>query len=123
MFMHHGSEILSVRQSAGDLVAQTKQALTSFGLQAIPSFDLQSACAPQGKPCPHHGVVPCACQLVILIVYDWRSQPHALSIHEFEGWSQISLLETPGGHGNRELREILRLTLRAAILDDEDTVP
>lgn len=113
--MNMGKEMLSVARDAKEVIPWITDALTRAGFCALRSFDLQSACAPYRSPCPHHRTVPCSCQLVVLMVYDWNSQPHAVTIHGCDGYSQIGLIESPGHSVDEQFTETLLLALEAGM--------
>ncbi len=110
--MNLGKELVSVHQDAEEVIPWVIDAFTKVGFRVMRSFDLQSACAPHHSPCPHHGKVPCSCQLIILIVYDWYSKPHAVTIHGHDGHSQIGLAEASGYPASKPFEETLNFALK-----------
>ncbi len=109
--MGYEREILKVQQDCKEAVQSFIDALSEVGLKFIPTFDLQSACAPPGSPCPHHGRVPCSCQLVVLMVYDLANVPHSIVAHGFDGQTRFSLIETPGEPKSSEFASLVSLAL------------
>ena len=108
-------QILSLQQDVEEALHQITEALSLAGLRVLRSFDLQSACAPLHTPCPHHVVAPCSCQLVVLLVYDWRSRPHSMTIHGYDGHCQIALIESPHYPDEDEFSETLLVALKAGL--------
>ena len=66
--------------------------LSAAGLQAVRSFDLQSARAAHlAYTCPHHGTDGCNCQLIMLLVYGQARSPVTLVVYGWDGqtWASI----------------------------------
>lgn len=76
--------------------ARVTNQLTEANLLVVRTFDLQSACAPRGsEPCPHDGIAPCSCELVVLLVYGRAPHPVALVAHGHENQTWVSIVDTP----------------------------
>lgn len=108
-------QILSLQLDVEEALRQITEVLTFAGMRVMRSFDLQSACAPLHTPCPHHVATHCSCQLVVLLVYDWRSRPHSMTIHGYDGHCQIALIESPDCPGEEEFSETLLIALKAGL--------
>ena len=112
--MAYAREILKVQRDCKEAVRSFTHALSEVGLKFMTTFDLQSACAPPRSPCPHHGCVPCSCQLVVLMVYDLANAPHSIVAHGFDGETSFFLIETPGEPKNAEFSSLVSLVLGMA---------
>lgn len=113
--MEFGNVILSVDMGVNEFIHPLIAALNEAGIRAYRSFDLQSACTPQHSPCPHHGTIPCSCQLVVFMVYDWHGNHHSLILNGYEGQCEIALDETDGymtGH----IADTIRLLIETAVI-------
>jgi hypothetical protein len=95
---------------ADDFVLPLTQGLEAAGFRAVRSFDLRSACAPLGVPCPHHGQGPCDCQLIVLLVYDWFGSPYSLTLHGSGHQCEIKLVEAGPGT-NQGVVESIQLVI------------
>lgn len=112
--MGYAREILKIQRDCKDAVQSFTHALSEVGLRFMPTFDLQSACAPPGSPCLHHGSVPCSCQLVVLMVYDLANAPHSIIAHGCDGQTSFSLIEAPGETKSSEFASLVSLALEMA---------
>ena len=91
--MSYSEKILTIGAPADEIVSTLMNAFRALGLHVNRSFDLQSACAPHHSPCPHHGTIPCSCQLVVLMLYDWEGKQYGLTIHGSEGQSEVAIIK------------------------------
>ncbi len=83
--------ILALNEPVNTFIPVLMVTLAEMGLGVIRSFDLQSACAPHGSPCPHHGINPCSCQMIVLMIYDWEGNQYGVIAHGSEGMSELSV--------------------------------
>ena len=97
---------LQVEESIPPLV----DALEGAGFRSGRSFELRSACTPLDSPCPHHGLKPCNCQLVVLMVYDWFDSPYSLTIHGTDHRCDITLVNIDSSI-NCEVEESIHLII------------
>ena len=89
-------DLLNLQHGCEEAVAQVTQVLSSVGLRTVRSFDVDSACAPRpNTPCPHDGSMPCACQLIVLIVHGLGLAPIALVAHGHGGQTAFALVDAP----------------------------
>ncbi len=95
--MEFGRKILVSNRPVDEITQTLKNAFEAVGVLMQQSFDLQSACAPLQSPCPHHGTVPCNCQLVVLTLRSKDDVWGALAIHGSEGQCEISIIEEEHG--------------------------
>ena len=80
-------------------VALLSAALVRHGFRVERSFDLRSALH-SDCPCPHHGTAQCACQYVVLLVYETMTMtpPAMVSAHECDGLTRLRAeAGQPGG--------------------------
>lgn len=91
--MSYSEIILTIEAPVDAIVTILMDAFRALGLRVNRSFDLQSACAPHHSPCPHHGTIPCSCQLVVLMLYDWEGKQYGLTIHGSEGQSEVAIIK------------------------------
>jgi hypothetical protein len=113
--MGHTEFIISTKKSVDEITPCLTEALAAFGLSVYPSFDLRSACAPINSPCPHHGTIPCTCQLIVLMLYDWDQQQYGLLIHGSEEGSKV-ILEM----GEAENNDLLINAVRSAVASADE---
>lgn len=91
--MSYGEKIVTIEAPADEIVQILMNAFSALGLHVNRSFDLQSACASHHSPCPHHGTIPCSCQVVVLMLYDWEGKQYGLTIHGSEGQSEVAIIK------------------------------
>jgi len=108
--MSYGEKILTIEAPADEIVPTLMDAFRALGLRVNRSFDLQSAGAPHHLPCPHHGTIPCSCQLVVLMLYDWEGKQHSLTIHGSDGQSEITLI-----NASQEWSKLITDTIRYSV--------
>ncbi len=84
--------------------------LELLGLHILRSFDLSTAaCVPRPDvPCPHHGTVPCNCQLVVLLVYGEGGPPASLVAHGYDGRTWFSFVDDPSQPGDAMIQDLIR---------------
>ena len=93
-------------------LAKILRRLDEAGLQAVRSFDLQTArSAHTDCDCPHHGTDLCDCQLVVLLVYGPGMGPATLVAHGSDGRTQIALAYSPEQRPEGHLGELIRRAL------------
>jgi hypothetical protein len=92
--------------SDGDAVIQElTENMAAAGLRVVKTFDLRAACAPfTDSICPHHGVAPCDCQLVVLQVYVPGETPVSLVLHSHRGLTEVQWDTDPGSRPSPESR-------------------
>ncbi len=105
--MSYGEKILTIEAPADAIVTILMDAFRALGLRVNRSFDLQSACAPHHSPCPHHGTIPCSCQFVVLMLYDWEGKQYGLTIHGSEGQSEVAIIKAGQEWSKRIIDTIL----------------
>lgn len=106
------SQLLSLRCNCDRAVALALRLLRENNLRASQSFDLRSAAnAPVECSCPHHGSDPCACNLVILLVYEPEGRPATLIFHGYDGQTWIALDVTPEQRPSVSLEQAIRKML------------
>jgi len=91
--MSYSEKIVTIEAPVDEIVQTLMNAFSALGLNVNRSFNLQSACAPHHSPCPHHGTIPCSCQLVVLMLYDWEGKQCGLTIHGNEGQSEVAIIK------------------------------
>lgn len=96
--MNQATHILSLPVSGDAAMSYLMDALREEGLQTVQSFDLRLARSVHTDcKCPHHGSVKCNCQMVVLLVYENSSSPPAtLAMHGQDGFTEVSLVNSPG---------------------------
>jgi hypothetical protein len=81
-------------------------------LRVFRTFDLQLVRRAQVNcPCPHHGTAQCNCQMVVLLVYDGRSEFVSLVVHGHSGQTWFSIVDTPQQRADPRLEAAIRLAL------------
>jgi hypothetical protein len=81
---------LTVEKDAAGTATALKHGLREAGLTVATSFQLESACAADSEPCPHHGETPCRCHLILLAVDGFPlSSPCLIRIHSDAGRSIV----------------------------------
>ena len=89
-------------------VERVMERLLSLGIPTVRAFDLPSACSPHPDgPCPHSGLAPCACRLVVLVVYGISASRVALVAHGCAERTSLSLISLSGPPPDPLLGEIL----------------
>jgi hypothetical protein len=77
-------------------------ALEAEGLQVVRSFDLirpgSDACR-----CPRHGKPGCTCQYSVLLVYPPAGPPAAITVHAYDGRTQLEIVLDPNALPDTEL--------------------
>jgi len=112
MIENHAVELFSLQMACDELVAAASELLNRKGYPVIRSFDLQAARASQGQcSCPHHGTDLCDCQMIILLIYGIQGAPVSLIFHGHDGWTYISLAESPEQKISQESADILKRIL------------
>jgi hypothetical protein len=108
------SQLLSLRCNCDRAVAQAVRLLHENNLKVCGSFDLRSAAnTPVECSCPHHGADPCACNLVVLLVYEPEGRPATLIFHGYDGQTWIALDVTPEQRPSVGLEQAIRKVLTA----------
>lgn len=109
---------LCIKKPARSVLAQLLTTLTTRGLKAVTSFDLQLAQAGCGScACPHHGTGNCTCQYLVLLVFDPTGPADAfgtITLHGRDDTVWLTLLSPPGRADDSDL---LQKTLETALLD------
>jgi hypothetical protein len=85
---------VEIHKPCNDIVVKLTALLQEAQFRVERSFDLQSARI-AGCTCPHHGTDQCDCQYIVLLVYDDTPAPLTLVVHGHDGWSWITLADTP----------------------------
>ena len=101
-------ELLNLQRECEQAVIEVAQVLSSLGLRAVRSFDVDSACAPRpDTPCPHDGSVPCSCQLAVLTVHGLGRASIALVAHGHGGQTAFALVDAPEWPADPELKALV----------------
>jgi hypothetical protein len=122
---YQGSNCLAVLpEDTNQVVDLLTQELSGKEIQVIRSFDLQATRAVHvGCSCPHHGTDQCACQLIVLLVYERQNPPITLVLEGMDGKTWVSLVLIPGEKILPHILDIIRMTLlpgtAVEILTDE----
>jgi hypothetical protein len=83
---------LTLDETCGQVDTWIRERLTQAGLRVVQTFDLHIArLAHADCTCPNHGMEPCSCQLVILLVYGKQEDPATLVIHGQDDKTWVSL--------------------------------
>ena len=89
-------ELFSVRMSCDAVVAAAGDLFIRHNFPVIRTFDLQLARASQDQcSCPHHGTQLCDCQMVMLLIYGLQELPVTMVCHGYDGWTHLSLVDSP----------------------------
>ena len=79
------------------VLARVNQQLTSVGLRAVQTFDLQAArLAHPHCAYPYHGTNDCNCQMVVLFMYGKQEDSATMVIHGQDDRSWVSLAVSVG---------------------------
>ncbi len=91
------AQMVTLECPSEEAVRWITEALALADLQVATSFDLRTArAAHTGCSCPHHGTTSCDCQMVVVLVYGTDACPATLVVHERDGRTYVSLVDTPG---------------------------
>ena len=75
-----------------ETLAWAKTQLSQRGLRVLQTFDLNTTRhVLADDPCPYHGMRPCACQMVILLIYGVADEPVTLILQGSDGKTWFSL--------------------------------
>ena len=111
--------------NSNQVIDEISRLLTNSGLRVVESFDFQVARASHGGyDCPHHGSVPCTCQLAILLVYGEDAMPVGLMVHGNDERTELSMIETPGQVITPSMKEKINSNLQPGyfILTDYESI-
>lgn len=109
------AQMLTLECRSEETVRWITKALSSADLQVATSFNLRTARTAHTEcGCPHHGTASCDCQMVVLLVYGADACPATLVVHERDGSTNMSLVDTPGQRPS----SILTATILAALTLD-----
>jgi hypothetical protein len=87
---------LFVNKPPDDAVLWALQRLEITGLQAIRTFDLQTARFEHFDcTCPYHSTEQCNCQMVVILIYKEKRAPVTMVIHGYDQSSWFYLVDTP----------------------------
>ena len=110
--MNHTTSLLEIYLDSQTTIALVLNQLGESGLQAVRSFDLQTArSAHTDCACPHHGTDLCDCQLVVLLVYGPGMGPATLVAHCYDGRTQLALAYSPEQRPDARLEAFIRQAL------------
>lgn len=111
MIDNQATELFSIPKSCDSVVDAAYELLTGNEFQVIRSFDLQLARAGHDQcTCPYHGTELCDCQMIVLLIYGLQEMPAALVIHGHDGWTHLSLVNSPGQEVSTEsMRRIKKI--------------
>jgi len=109
--------LMNIDQACRDAINWVIQQLTSTGLQTLRTFDLQAvehvhtehvvAC----RACPHYGMGPCDCQMIVLLVYQGSRPPVSLFAHGYNEHTWLYLVDTPQQRADPHLEATIRQAL------------
>jgi hypothetical protein len=106
------SSFFSLNRPCDEAVDWLGQSLAHKGLRVLQTFDLHATrLSWEDCPCPYHGMNPCDCQMVVLLVYGKDEEPVTLMLHGNEGQTWISIV-------NRSLQQVtpsLRWSIEQAL--------
>jgi hypothetical protein len=85
-------------------------------MRVVQSFNLQQARRGAPLDCPRHGLSPCSCQVIILLVYAPSRVPQTLMLSGSADRTRLSLDQSTEGISNADLswliwREILTFSI------------
>jgi hypothetical protein len=110
--MFQGHSLLIIQVDSQTAISQATEALEGSGLVVIPSFDLQVArSAHHHCSCPHHGTDSCACQMVVLLVYNKLDEPISLMAHSCGEETLFELVDSPQQPASPRLKEQIHSVL------------
>ena len=95
--MDSSNDLLAVAIDCQIAAATVTRRMEELGLHVVRSFDLSTAAcvARPDLPCPHHGNVPCTCQLVVLLVYGKEGPPVSLIAHGYDNQTWFYVVDDP----------------------------
>lgn len=94
------------------LIAKITLLATYWGLRVVRSFDLRSAYATYpDSTCPYHGVSPCDCQLVVLLIYGVEATPASVLLRSHRGITELALIDPVDNRPDLELVKTIQLVL------------
>lgn len=107
---------LALDQTCDQVQAWVKGQLTGAGFRVVQTFDLHVArLAHSEYPCPHHRTADCNCQMIVLLIYQKKSDPVTLVIHGQDGRTWLSLVNPTGQRSNQHLETAIRRALIARL--------
>ncbi len=119
MFTSGSSCLCLLKQDSASLIDHLIQALTPRGIGVTRSFDLQATRAVHtGCGCPHHGTSQCACQLIVLLLYQDGQPPLTLVLEGQAGMTSVSAVYTPGQAVDSQMIDLVIEALRPADIVD-----
>lgn len=103
------------------IVTALMTALAASGYRVERSFDLRSALKNHTDcPCPHHYMPECACQYLVLLVYEVAAMtpPALVTAHECDGVTRLRAeAGRPGGRLSPKLAAALDEALCSTVVD------
>ncbi len=108
--------LLRLKMDCEGAVAYAQRQLTVHHIKIVRSFDLQSARAACPEiTCPHHGDMPCDCQLVVLLAYGSSGPPASLVVYSHHGQTEIEITHPLDHAPQSELLETITTALQSGI--------
>ncbi len=112
MVMNSDGIFLLVDRPWEEVFPWLKSRLESADLQARKTFDLQIArTANPNCRCPTHGLQPCNCQMMVVLVYAEAETPVSLIVYGYETKTSVSLVNTPQQRAQPALEAAIRRAL------------
>jgi len=106
--MDDNSPFLELPWHCDEAVRWLLSCLSQAGMQVRRTFDLRSARAVEVDcPCPHHGTAQCACQMVVILVYQGSLGPISLLAHGHDQQTWITLVDNAEQPADPRLVEAL----------------
>jgi hypothetical protein len=116
--MIHTTHLLTIKADSHVVVGVVTDALKQAGLEVVQSFDLQVAKAAHSHcTCPHHGSELCACQMIMLLVYDSALEPVTLVAHGKDENTHLGLIDKTGTEHSTHLVNLLLKSFASKKLD------
>lgn len=116
--MNEGPPFLILERSCDEAVEWLARRMSAAGLRVVRTFDLHVARHTQpGSSCPHHGVQPCDCQMVVLLVYageaSFSAGHRSVSVvaQGNNGQTSFSVVDTPQQRADPLLEASIRRAL------------
>jgi hypothetical protein len=104
--------LIIIDQACGEAINRVIQQLSGNGLQTLRTFDIKTAQHLNAScPCPQHGMDPCDCQMIVLLVYQGDRYPISLVAHGYNERTWLYLVDSPGQRADAHLEASIRQAL------------
>jgi hypothetical protein len=115
MMLTDNDPFLMLDRPCKDAVDWAIKQVSHAGLSVMCTFDLQTARHPQaGYLCPQHGMEPCDCQMVVLLIYRSEPKPLTMIVHGSGQKSWFSIVNTPQQRAEPNLKAFICHLLESA---------